>query len=132
MKSTILSILISGALIAGAILISGKSSGDTPARVTEEENNVSIVEGQQIISIFAKGGYSPRVTNAKADIPTVLKVETKGTFDCSSAIAIPSIGYRANLPLSGVTEIKLPAQKPGTTLQGFCGMGMYNFSINYN
>jgi len=95
-------------------------------------SNVSMVDGKQIITINAKGGYSPKLTTAKAGIPTVIKMETQGTFDCSSAITIPSLGYRNNLPPSGETLIDVLPQNTGTTLQGLCSMGMYNFSINFN
>lgn len=129
MKTTVISILVAGVLIGGAIMFSsGKDVSDTEQAV----NNVSIVNGKQIITINAKGGYSPRVTTAKADIPTVIKVATNGTFDCSSALAIPSIGYRENLSPSGATEIEVPSQKVGTTMQGLCAMGMYNFAIHFN
>jgi hypothetical protein len=50
----------------------------------------------------------------------------------SSAVFIPSLNYRKNLQPSGVTEIEVPPQKAGTTLQGLCAMGMYNFTIKYN
>ena len=91
-----------------------------------------MVDGKQIIMISAKGGYSPKVTTAKADMPTVIKMDTQGTFDCSSALTIPSIGYRNNLPPSGETAIDVSPQKAGTTVRGLCAMGMYNFSINFN
>lgn len=92
-------------------------------------NNVTIVDEKQVITISAKGGYSPQVTHAKADIPTIIKVVTNGTFDCSSALSIPSLQYQKNLPATGETLIDVPAQSTGTTLQGVCSMGMYNFSI---
>jgi plastocyanin domain-containing protein len=95
-------------------------------------NNISIVDGKQIITIDAKGGYSPRVTTARADMPTIIKVATNGTFDCSSALTIPSLGYRTNLPPSGSTDVEVPPQKAGTTITGLCAMGMYNFSVNFN
>src|SRR3989344_2275933 len=90
MKSSLvpISILIASLLIVGVILFAGENSGDNAG------NNVSIVDGKQIIEIDAKGGYNPRKTAAKADIPTVLKIKTSGTFDCSSALVIPSLGYR--------------------------------------
>lgn len=94
-------------------------------------NNVSIADGKQIIEITAKGGYSPRVTTAKAEMPTTLKVNTNGTFDCSGALAIPSIGYRKNLQPSGTVDIDVPEQKVGTKLRGVCAMGMYSFTINF-
>ena len=133
MKTTTISIGIAAVLIGGALLLSsgGKNSNGTPSDISAT-NNVSIVDGKQIITINAKGGYSPRVTTAKADIPTVIKVDTQGTFDCSSALTIPSLGYRANLPPSGETAIDVPPQKAGTAMRGLCAMGMYNFSVNFN
>lgn len=105
------------------------SKGNNP---NNNVNNVSIVDGKQIIEINAKGGYTPRTTTAKAGIPTVIKMTTNGSFDCSSAVSIPSLNYRKNLPQSGETFIDVPAQKAGTKLQGLCAMGMYNFSIYFN
>lgn len=129
MKPTVIAILVAGVLIGGAIMLGGKSSNQPSAGSFE---NVSVVDGKQVITLDAKGGYSPKVTIAKADMPTVLRVKTNGTFDCSSGLRIPSIGYGANLPPTGVTEIEIPPQKAGTSLKGVCVMGMYNFSINYN
>jgi plastocyanin domain-containing protein len=129
MKATAISIIVSGLLIAGAILLVG--SGKTSENNTQADN-VSVVDGRQIIEIGAKGGYEPKVSVAKADIPTILRVQTRGTFDCSSALTIPSVGYKGNLPPSGVTEIEVPAQESGTTLQGLCAMGMYNFKVQFN
>lgn len=127
MNSTVLSVLIALALIGGAVLLtSGKA--DTPMG----GNNVSLVDGVQVITISAKGGYSPKVTNAKAGVPTVLEMETSGTFDCSSALTIPSIGYHQTLPPSGKTRIELPPQEAGKTVQGLCSMGMYSFAVTFN
>jgi plastocyanin domain-containing protein len=127
MIRTTVSLIAGAVIIAGSLVIaSGNFSGNN-AGVT-----ASIVDGVQIVEIDAKGGYSPRITDAKAGIPTVLKVKTAGTFDCSSAIAIPSLGYRENLPSSGITEINIPPQKPGSKIQGLCAMGMYNFQIKFN
>lgn len=126
MKATIISILIAVALIGGVVFLGKGGDSNQPV------NNVSVVDGKQIVEIGAKGGYSPRITTAQAGIPTVIKVSTRGTFDCSSALTIPQIGYSNNLPPSGVTEIEVPAQEAGAKLQGICSMGMYNFSINFN
>ena len=131
MKITVISILIGVGLIVGATILTGNNR-DSNGIVLETANNVSVVDGKQIIEISAKGGYSPRVTNAQAGILTVIKMDTQSTFDCSSTVVIPSLGYRKNLPPSGETLIGVPPQKAGTKLQGLCGMGMYNFSINFN
>ena len=117
-------------MIGGAIVLSQSksiSSGDNSA----SENNVTIVDGKQIIEIRAKGGYQPRISLAKAGIPTILRFNTSGTFDCSSSIRIPSLNISKILPQTGVTDIDLGTQKVGT-LQGTCGMGMYPFEIDFH
>ena len=128
MKLVIISILIGVGLIVGVIFLTGNSTDSNGIA----GNNVNIINGKQIIEIRAKGGYSPKVTNAQAGIPTIIKMDTQSTFDCSSAVVIPSLGYRNFLPPSGETLIDVPPQKAGTKLQGLCSMGMYNFSINFN
>ena len=129
MKSTVISIIAAAVTIGGAIIFSSSGSGqnDIPS-----VDNVSIAGGKQIIEIGVKGGYSPKLMAAKANIPTVLHMKTNGTFDCSSSLTIPSIGYRNYLPPSGQTDIEIPAQQSGTILKGFCAMGMYHFAINFN
>jgi plastocyanin domain-containing protein len=102
------------------------SSSDNSAPV----NNVSIEDGKQIITIDVRDGYSPKVSTAKADMPTVLRFKTNGSFGCASSIYLPSMNYRTNLPLSGNTDIPLPTQKAGV-FRGMCSMGMYNFIINF-
>ncbi len=133
MQKTFIAIFIFvAAIITGTILFSGgekDSSLNNNGQLTE---NVSVVGGKQIITINAKGGYTPRVTNAKADMPTVIKVDTRGTFDCSSSLVIPTLDYRKNLPPSGETLVDVPAQKAGTSIRGMCSMGMFSFNINFN
>jgi plastocyanin domain-containing protein len=129
MKSIFLGMLVSVIAVGGAVVLF--SRGGTPVAEVPAGANVSLVGDKQVVTISAKGGYSPRVTVAKADTLTTLKVTTHGTFDCSSALTIPSIGYRANLPPSGETLVELPPQKAGTKIQGLCSMGMYNFSIAF-
>ncbi|OGM97433.1 MAG: hypothetical protein A2735_01730 [Candidatus Yanofskybacteria bacterium RIFCSPHIGHO2_01_FULL_41_21] len=130
MKITVISILIGVGLIVGAIMLTGNNTNSNDIAGTAD--NVSIVDGKQIIEIRAKGGYSPRVTNAKAGLSTIIKMDTQNTFDCSSSLVIPDLSYRTYLPPTGETIIDVPPQKVGTKLQGLCGMGMYNFSINFN
>ena len=132
MKNTIISIIIASTLIILAIIFTSDKGG-VQKQNTEDNpivNNVSIIDEKQIIEIQAKGGYTPRVSIAKANIPTILRFNTKGTFDCSSSVRIPSMGISKFLPQSGVTDIDLGIQKTGT-LQGTCGMGMYPFEIEF-
>ena len=98
---------------------------------TASTDNVSIVNGKQIVEVIAKGSYLPKLTAAKADIPTTLRVKTNGTFDCTAALKVASVGFEQILPPSGVTDIEIPAQQAGTTVQGICAMGMYSFQIQF-
>jgi plastocyanin domain-containing protein len=127
MKPVFISIIMAAVLIGGSLIISGRGAGndDVPSR-----NNVSVVDGRQIIEITAKGGYLPRRSVAKAGLPTSLRFNTEGTFDCSSAVRIPSLGISRNLPQSGVAEIDLGNPRFGV-LQGTCGMGMYWFEVDF-
>lgn len=130
MRTIILSIGIAIILIGITIFLTNKKVD--PENLLAVMNNVRVVDGTQIIEISAKGGYAPHVTEAKAGIPTILRVSTNGTFDCSSSLVIPAIDYRSNLPISGTTDIPVPPQAVGAELNGTCGMGMYNFSIRFN
>jgi len=135
MKNTILAIIAAAVLIVFALVLTSsggsnkQQSTETPAEVASV-NNVSIVDGKQIIEIQAKGGYTPRKSIAKAGIPTILRMNTKGTFDCSSSVRIPSMNLFKSLPQSGVTDIDLGTQKTGA-VNGSCGMGMYPFEIDF-
>lgn len=127
MKATIISIVAVGVLIGGAFMLTRIDNGNTPPVV---ENNVSVVDGKQIIEIRAKGGYQPRKSIAKAGMPTVLRFNTAGTFDCSSSVRIPSMNISKNLPQTGSTDIDIGSQQVAT-LQGTCGMGMYPFEVDF-
>jgi len=118
------SILVFSILVAGLIL-------RLPKNEAVPIENVSVVDGKQTVLIDAKGGYLPRLSVAKAGLPTRIVFNTRSTFDCSSAVTIPAIGYSKNLPPSGKTVVELPPQEKGTSLQGLCVMGMYNFVINF-
>lgn len=125
MKSTIVSILVAGVFIGGAIIISSRNQ---ESNIEIPINNVSVNDGKQIVEITAKGGYLPRKSVVSAGMPTVLRINTKGTFDCSSSVRIPSMNISQNLPPSGVTDIDLGVLSQGV-LDGTCSMGMYPFEI---
>ena len=134
MKPTTIAILIVVVLMGVFFVYSRNKdvSDDTrKEEIKEVKSNVSVVDGKQIITIDARGGYFPQMTIAKADMPTIIKVETKSTFDCSSALVIPDLNYQKNLPPTAVTEIEVPPQKAGEEIQGLCSMGMYSFQIKF-
>ncbi len=135
MKSTVISIIGAIVILVGAVYLSNNtpysSSPKTIAQIQEKNiNNVSIVGGKQIIEVSAKGGYYPKLSTAKAGIPTILRFKTNGTFDCSSSVRIPSMNISKMLPNIGTTDIDIGVQKLGL-FHGTCGMGMYNFRINF-
>lgn len=106
--------------------------GDSNNSSVEPSTNVSMDGEKQIVEITAKGGYSPSKSSAKAGVPTIIRVITDGTYDCSSALRIKSLGYSKNLPATGTTDIEVPPQVPGTTIKALCSMGMYNFTVQFN
>ncbi len=128
------SIIITLALVVGLgiIFVGGSKQKISDTTSIQQAQNVEIRDGVQYITIDAKGGYSPKISSAKADIPTKLVVKTNGTYDCSSSLVIKSIGYQKILAQTGEEIIDIGTPKAGVPLQGVCGMGMYNFSINFS
>ncbi len=131
MNRIVLATIVAVVLVGGAFAITRNGSvkidesGSAPSA-----SNVSIVNGVQIIDVTAKGGYQPRKSTAKAGVPTILRFNTKGTFDCSSSVRIPSMDITKSLPISGATDIDLGSPVAGV-LKGSCGMGMYPFEIDF-
>lgn len=125
MKTKIITILITLILVGcGFFLL--KSGGDK--KIVSPAVAPTIVDGKQIVTINVKGGYSPEVSSAKAGMPTVVRFVTNNTFDCSSAVRIPSLNISKSLPQTGTTDIEIGTSTAGT-LQGVCAMGMYKFQI---
>lgn len=120
------SLILAFGVISAAIIISrgNQSSEENPSQDIVVKDNV------QYITIIAQGGYTPRVTNAQANIPTKLIVKTNNTYDCSSALVIRSIKYQKMLSSTGEEVIDLGTPSSGS-IKGTCGMGMYGFVINF-
>ena len=127
MKKKLIILSVIGLALYGLIVL---IRWDPNASGSGTSENVVIEDGKQYIDLTAKGGYSPRKTLAQAGIPTVLKVTTNGTYDCSSSINIPDDDISQYLPPSGTTAIALGTPSAGV-LQGTCGMGMYKFEIDF-
>lgn len=124
------SIIITLALIVGLgiVFLSGSKSKNPN---TQSAENVEIRDGVQYITIDAKGGYLPKVSIAKAGIPTKLIIKTNGTYDCSASLVIRSLGFQKILAQTGEETIDVGIPKIDQPLQGVCGMGMYNFLVNF-
>ncbi len=132
MNKTVSIIITLGLVVALGIIFLGGSKSKDNASIGGSTENTEIRDGVQYITINAKGGYSPKVASAKGGIPTKLIVKTNGTFDCSASLIIRSVGFQKILPQTGETEIDLGVPKSGEPLLGVCGMGMYNFQINFS
>ena len=127
-NSLIIATIVILGIFVSIFLAGSKPSGNTN---TSQAENSEIRNGIQYIRISAGGGYSPKVSSAKAGIPTKLIVKTNGAYDCSSSLAIHSIGFQKILPQTGETEIDIGTPVAGVPLRGVCGMGMYSFLVNF-
>jgi plastocyanin domain-containing protein len=130
MKGIIISLLIVVALIGGVVVLTPKNLKINSSDNIDSVNNVTVVEGVQIVELEAKGGYSPQKSIAKSGLPTLIRFKTSGTFDCSSSVRIPSLNINKFLPQTGITEIDIGVQPVGV-FDGFCSMGMYPFEIDF-
>jgi plastocyanin domain-containing protein len=122
-----------GLFILGLVLLSGVSTDTTNTTPTSNVQGAVTMEGNnQILELRVRGGYFPSTINAKATTPGILRMTTANSFDCSTAVVISKLKYRNNLPYTGVTDLEIPPQPAGTTIDGNCSMGMYSFKIVFN
>ncbi|MDP3954473.1 MAG: hypothetical protein Q8Q06_03610 [bacterium] len=129
-KSASIIITLGFVIGLGIIFLGGSKPNNNGTGETLQ--NVEIKEGIQYVTVNAKGGYFPKVSSAKAGIPTKLIIKTEGTYDCSASLVIRSIGFQKILAQTGEEIIDLGTPKAEKSIQGLCGMGMYNFVVNFN
>ncbi len=127
-------VAISGAiilflLIGIFILVFPKS--DTKEIVAVDSSVVQIENGVQIINMKAKNGFIPSDIVAYANMPTILRVQTSNTIDCSNTVRIPKLGISQPLAFNGTTDIKIPPFEKGQELVGTCSMAHYVFKIKF-
>ncbi|TSD06227.1 MAG: hypothetical protein Greene07147_86 [Parcubacteria group bacterium Greene0714_7] len=127
-KNILISIAISIALIGGTLYFVSTRPASSNGEVVGSQN-IEIRDGIQYVTITAKGGYSPYVTEIKGGLPTKLIVKTNGTYDCSASLVVRSVGFQSILQPTGEEVIDLGTPKSGDTVQGVCGMGMYSFQL---
>lgn len=132
MNKTASIIITLGLVIGIGIIFLGGPKNDTDLASDQAGQNVEMKDGIQYVTIEARGGYSPEISTAKAGVPTKLILKTNGTYDCSSSLVIRSIEYQKILPQTGEEIIDLGIPEADTPLQGTCGMGMYNFLVNFS
>lgn len=119
--------------IISIVFVLSSCKNSSPVASKTENSSASISSGDsQIIEVTVRGGYSPRKIDAKAGVPTILRMISDGAYGCETAFYIPKLGISMMLPSSGNTDIDLGSQDKGTRLTGVCSMGMYSFVINFN
>ena len=129
-KNIIISVAIGLFIIGGAFYLAPEKPADSVTVPTAVSgNNVEIKDGVQYVTINAKGGYSPKLSTIKPDMPTKLIVKTNGTYDCSASLAIRSVGFQKILPATSEEIIDVGTLAAGEKVQGVCSMGMYNFQV---
>jgi len=82
-------------------------------------------------TIMVKAGYFPKEITLPAGRETVLRFQTKDTYDCSASLYIGKLNIERFLPPTGDTDITLPAQSAGSEIIAGCSMGMYSFKIKF-
>lgn len=128
----VLSVLISITLIVFVIL-SNEKDGSKQVKSESITSNVEMENGKQIINVISTGGgYSPRQIYAKANIETILRMNSQNSYGCERSFRIPDLKINQILPTEGFTEIPLGTPKEGEEIFGSCSMGMYTFTINFN
>lgn len=119
--------VIVGLLVVSQVFVRGGNGSAQDSSVSP----VVMENGIQIITLTAKGGFSPQSVEAQSGVPTELRVMTNGTYDCSSTLIIPALGYDEILKPTGTEVIAISADQAQGNLDGTCGMGMYNFEIAF-
>lgn len=122
----VFSILVIGALGYFAVTLTASKSKEVATSSDVHDDG-----DKQSVAILAKDGFSPSVVNLKSDKPTTLKISTKNTIDCSNTLVISSLNIRKDLPLSGDTEVTIPAQTAGSKVTATCSMGHYFLELNF-
>ncbi len=81
------------------------------------------------ITIMIKDGvYQPALVRVHADQPLTLHFIREDDSPCAGTVVFQQLNLAYDLPRNKITEIILPAQKPGT-IDFTCRMGMYRGKI---
>lgn len=128
-KNILISICISIALIGGTFYIITQEPSSVVSDSGAAGSNVEVRDGVQYVTVSAQNGYAPRTSVIEPDLPTKLVVKTNGTYDCSASLVIREVGYQKILEPTGQEIIDIGTPKSGDSLQGICGMGMFNFTV---
>jgi plastocyanin domain-containing protein len=131
-KNTIIVIAVGAIIIASLIyLFTGKTAGKDIQEKNQSAQiqNVEVRDGVQYVTIDARGGYFPKESSIRPNMPTKLIIRTNNTYDCSASLVIRSANFQKMLKPTGEEIIDLGTLKSGQEIDGTCGMGMYGFKI---
>ena len=99
---------------------------------TNQNINLPQIDGKQILETYAdSNGYSPRSVSVAAGKPILWKITNNGVSGCTGGIISRDLFGGTVQLINKVTEINLPALKPGT-YRYTCWMGMVGGEIVAN
>jgi uncharacterized protein len=81
-------------------------------------------DSQKVKITIDSRGYTPSATVLKKDVPVELTLETKNSYSCANAFAIPSLNIMKLMPENGTEKITFTPKKTGI-LPYSCSMGMF-------
>ncbi|WP_018657013.1 sulfite exporter TauE/SafE family protein [Actinomadura flavalba] len=88
-------------------------------------------DGTQIVTVWAlDGGYRPALLDARAGLPTVLELRTRGAHGHTRVFTVPERGLDVRLPADGVTRVPLGVPGPGR-MRFVCASGHYPGAITF-
>lgn len=122
-------LVLRGSSVTLSTLLASVTGATTAADVAKAPAATVGADGVQTLLIEARDtSFSPKLTRAKAGVPTVLTVRTNGTQGCTRGFIVPSSNIQRVLPETGDTRIELGSLEAGT-LRYTCSMGMYRGAI---
>lgn len=128
----------SGLVLTGSTVTAGRAwraltarepAADDAGGLFAAPDATTLPDGRQAVDITVRdSSYQPNRINARAGVPTVLRLRTDKTRGCTRAFVIPSLDVEKVLPETGETVIDVGVLAAGT-LEYTCSMGMYGGTI---
>jgi RND family efflux transporter MFP subunit len=100
----------------------GSSSGPVAERSTSTARAPAVTVQTERITV-GEQGYEPSRVRLRAGVPARLRFVRATDKTCGTAVTIPSLGIRRELPLNRPVEIEFTPQKSGN-VEFVCGMNM--------
>lgn len=102
------------------------SNSASPA---ETRPSAPVAETGALLLQVQNEGYFPAMLRAPAGQEVTLNLATNQTYSCSRDFVIPALNFYELLPDTGTVQVRIPAQKKGSTMFFTCSMGMYTGQI---